>query len=105
MTPLMLLVLWFSVRLIRNPSYLMATGCGVSLGFLALTGNSGLVLIFVVALAVFFSRVEFGKKLSLVSLIMVSMLAIASPWVIQELVSSREPRAKYQYGIQPLFGE
>jgi len=83
MTPLMLLVLWFSVRLIRNPSYLMATGCGVSLGFLALTGNSGLVLIFVVALAVFFSRVEFGKKLSLVSLIMVSMLAIASPWVIR----------------------
>jgi hypothetical protein len=48
-----------------------------------LTGNSGLVLIFVVALAVFFSRVEFGKKLSLVSLIMVSMLAIASPWVIR----------------------
>lgn len=83
MTPLMLLVLWFSVRLSKNPSYLMAAGCGVSLGLMALTGNSGLVLIYVVGLAVFFSKAEFGKKWSLVGLIMVAMLVIASPWVIR----------------------
>jgi hypothetical protein len=104
MIPLMLLVLWFSVRLVRNPSYLMAAGCGISLGFLALTGNSGLVLIFVVALAVFFSKVEFGKKLSLVLLIMVSMLAIASPWVIRNWSVLGSPVLNTNFGFNLYLG-
>jgi 4-amino-4-deoxy-L-arabinose transferase-like glycosyltransferase len=104
MIPLMLLVLWFSVRLVRNPSCLMAAGCGISLGFLALTGNSGLVLIFVVALAVFFSKVEFGKKLSLVLLIMVSMLAIASPWVIRNWSVLGSPVLNTNFGFNLYLG-
>ena len=104
MIPLMLLVLWFSVRLVRNPSYLIAAGCGISLGFLALTGNSGLVLIFVVALAVFFSKVEFGKKLSLILLIMVSMLAIASPWVIRNWSVLGSPVLNTNFGFNLYLG-
>jgi hypothetical protein len=104
MIPLMLLVLWFSLRLIRSPSYLMAAGCGICLGFLALTGNSGLVLIFVVTLAVFFSKVEFAKKLTLGLLIMFFMLAITSPWVIRNWSVLGSPVLNTNFGFNLYLG-
>lgn len=104
MIPLMLLVLWFSLRLIRSPSYLMAAGCGVCLGFLALTGNSGLVLIFVVTLAVFFSKVEFAKKLTLGLLIIFFMLAITSPWVIRNWSVLGSPVLNTNFGFNLYLG-
>jgi len=104
MIPLMLLVVLFALRLMRNPSHLFAVGCGVCLGLLALTGNSGIVLIFVAAFAVFLSSVDIRVKFSLILVVTLSMLAITSPWVIRNWMVLGSPVLNTNSGFNLYLG-
>ncbi len=104
MIPLMLLVVFFSIRLIRNPSYLLAVGCGACLGLLALTGSSGIVLIFVAVLAVFISTIDIRTQLLLTVVLTLSMLAIASPWVIRNWMVLGSPVLNTNSGFNLYLG-
>lgn len=85
MTPLMLSVMWCALRLAKQPSRAVAVGCGVLLGMLALTGNSALALVAVVALALAFNPAAMPRRLSLAALVIAFAVLIATPWVIRNM--------------------
>ena len=83
MVPLMLGLVWVSLRLGKQPSFRLAVACGGLIGLLALTGNAALSLLG--ALAV--SLVIFSKSLSRQALtagvVAVSAMVVAAPWMIR----------------------
>jgi 4-amino-4-deoxy-L-arabinose transferase-like glycosyltransferase len=84
MIPLMLGVIWCTLRLRMVPSARLALGCGVLFGLLALTGNAALVLAGAVVFALLVATsVSVQKRLTYSVLILAVAIAIAAPWVIR----------------------
>ncbi|MDN2674670.1 glycosyltransferase family 39 protein [Janthinobacterium sp. SUN026] len=85
MIPLMLGVMWCALRLARQPSKSVATGCGVLFGLLALTGNAALSLLAVLAWALLLSPASTARRASLAMLALSAALVISSPWLLRNM--------------------
>ncbi|WP_215404999.1 glycosyltransferase family 39 protein [Janthinobacterium sp. JC611] len=85
MIPLMLGVMWCALRLARQPSHTVATGCGALLGLLALTGNAALSLLVVLAWALLLSPASMAQRASMAMLALSVALAISSPWLLRNM--------------------
>ncbi|PIF10883.1 ArnT family glycosyltransferase [Janthinobacterium sp. 13] len=85
MIPLMLGVMWCALRLARQPSKSVATGCGVLFGLLALTGNAALSLLAVLAWALLLSPASTVRRASLAMLALSVALVISGPWLLRNM--------------------
>ncbi|MED5617533.1 ArnT family glycosyltransferase [Janthinobacterium sp. P210005] len=85
MIPLMLGVMWCALRLARQPSKSVATGCGVLFGLLALTGNAALSLLAVLAWALLLSPASTVRRASLAMLALSAALVISAPWLLRNM--------------------
>lgn len=85
MTPLMLGVIWCSLRLAKQPSKKVIIGCGALIGMLALTGNAALALLAVVAMALALTPASAAQRATLVMLMLAVVLVVASPWMARNM--------------------
>jgi 4-amino-4-deoxy-L-arabinose transferase-like glycosyltransferase len=85
MTPLMLALVWLTVRLFDSPSSRKAAGIGVLLGLLALVGNAALVLAVPILVAVLASAADLKAKVRHLGLIATIAVAVALPWAVRNL--------------------
>lgn len=83
MTPLMLAAVLLCLRCTYHPSARVAISAGAVFGMLAITGNSGLALSPVLAVALMISPLSYPRKLARLGLAgLVAMLVIA-PWLVR----------------------
>lgn len=85
MTPMMLGVIWYALRLTRTHTPQVAMLMGALLGFLALTGNAALVLMFPVLVAIAASPAKIHQKARTTLIIIVTATVVVSPWMIRNL--------------------
>ena len=85
MIPLMLGVMWCTLRLARKPSYRVAVGCGALFGLIALTGNAALSLAGALALALMLSPATHWQRISLSVLILAVAVAVLAPWMVRNM--------------------
>ncbi|HRO51667.1 MAG TPA: glycosyltransferase family 39 protein [Alicycliphilus sp.] len=85
MIPLMLGVVWCALRLIKKPSKSLTIGCGILFGLLALTGNSALSLVAIVAFALMLSPALMPQRVILAILMLGAALTISVPWMIRNM--------------------
>jgi hypothetical protein len=85
MVPLMLGVMWYALRLVREPSSKIAIGCGLLLGILALTGNAALSLAGAVTLAMVLAPASIRGKVTLAAIMVTSALVVAAPWMARNM--------------------
>lgn len=83
MTPLMLAVVLLSLRCAYHPSARMAISVGAVLGLLSITGNSGLALSAVLAIALMISPLSFPRKLARLGLAGLVAMLVVAPWLIR----------------------
>lgn len=83
MTPLMLGVIWCTLRLAHQPSKKTAAGCGILFGLLALTGNAALSLAAAVILALILAPATTFRKATFMVLIFAVAVVISAPWMIR----------------------
>jgi hypothetical protein len=104
MTPVILGVIWCSLRLSKRISVGVAAGCGLLFGLLALTGNSGLALTVVAALALVFAPESKRHKLHAATIVVLAGLSIASPWMIRNLLVLGSPVLNTNGGFNLYLG-
>jgi len=85
MVPLMLGVLWCSLRLLTVPSVKVAVACGVLFGFLALTGNAALSLAGAVVVALVSAPVSVKRRLVTLCVVLGAALIVSFPWMLRNL--------------------
>lgn len=83
MTPLMLGVVWCSLKFLQSPSVWVALICGLLLGLLALTGNAGLSLLAIVIFSFALAPTSLSQRIKFFLLVIASLILIASPWAIR----------------------
>jgi 4-amino-4-deoxy-L-arabinose transferase-like glycosyltransferase len=83
MAPLMLGVVYFSMRLYNGLSFKDAFRCGLCYGALALTGNAGLLLLFSTFFFLYWHVGEFLIKVKCLVLVFVVAIAVCSPWLMR----------------------
>jgi 4-amino-4-deoxy-L-arabinose transferase-like glycosyltransferase len=83
MTVLMAGVIWCAVRLLKDVSLRTAASCGILLGLLVLTGNSGLALLLTALAAIFFAFASVTRKFVLFSVIVILAVCVTAPWIIR----------------------
>jgi 4-amino-4-deoxy-L-arabinose transferase-like glycosyltransferase len=84
MIPLMLALVWCTLRLGKHASLRLAVLCGGLIGLLALTGNAALSLLGALAVALLASCRSIPKHLFLVvGTIVMSAALVAAPWMIR----------------------
>lgn len=81
MIPLMLGILWCALRLASKPSAMLALGCGLLCGLLALSGNAGLSLACVLLLALLWCPLAWPQRLGLGLLLLLCASLVTSPWL------------------------
>lgn len=104
MTPLMLGVLWCSLRLARQPSLRVAGLCGLLFGLLAITGNSALALVAVAACALLIAPGGARLKLPLAVAALLAALAVAAPWMLRNLDAVGAPVLNTNAGFNLYLG-
>jgi 4-amino-4-deoxy-L-arabinose transferase-like glycosyltransferase len=83
MTVLMAGVIWCAVRLLKDISLRDAASCGILLGLIALTGNSGLALLLTALAATVFASASVTRKFVLFSVIVILAVCVTAPWIIR----------------------
>jgi 4-amino-4-deoxy-L-arabinose transferase-like glycosyltransferase len=85
MIPLVLGVVWCTLRLAKQPSRVVAMGCGALFGLLALTGNAALSLTGGVAFALATTPALMFRRVTLALLMLVSASVIIGPWMVRNM--------------------
>ncbi|MES2159744.1 MAG: glycosyltransferase family 39 protein [Pseudomonadota bacterium] len=83
MTPLMLGVVLLSLRCTARPSARIAISVGAVLGLLAITGNSGLALTPILAIALMTTSWPLPRKLATLGLAGLVAMLVVAPWLIR----------------------
>jgi 4-amino-4-deoxy-L-arabinose transferase-like glycosyltransferase len=94
MTPLMLALIWASLRLWRAASaaaaWVAAAVAGLACGLLALVGNAGLALVPALAAGLALGQGSVGVKIARLVLVSITAVTVALPWALrnQEVLGS-----------------
>lgn len=83
MTPLMIGVVWCTIRLSQRLSTSLAVLCGGLFGLIALTGNAGLAFVLVAGIGLLISDARLGRKVALGAVMAMVALAVTAPWLIR----------------------
>jgi hypothetical protein len=83
MTPLMLGVVFLSIKSLHQPSVSIYIAIGGLFGILAITGNAGLAILSMVFGALILSRVSFRSAIVNMAVIGISAGLIVSPWLFR----------------------
>lgn len=83
MIPLMLGLVWVTLRLGKTGSFKWALGCGVLVGLLALVGNAALSLLGALIVALLVFRRSLPRQVLLLGAVSFAAAAIAAPWMIR----------------------
>jgi 4-amino-4-deoxy-L-arabinose transferase-like glycosyltransferase len=83
MIPLMLGIVWCSLRLANRRSWGSVLTCGMLFGLVALTGNAALSLAATAAVALAFTPSSARQKLGMFGVAGVLAIVVASPWIIR----------------------
>lgn len=83
MTPALIGVVWCALRFSQGASMRVALLCGGLFGLLALTGNSALALVPVVAIGLWMGNAPLRHKLALGMVIAGIAVAIMTPWLLR----------------------
>lgn len=104
MTPLMLGVVLLSMRCARNPSTRMAISIGAVLGLLAITGNAGLALVPMLAIALAMSPLSLPQKLARLGLAGLVAMLVVAPWLIRNHQAVGAPALNTNGGFNLYIG-
>ncbi|OFA03320.1 hypothetical protein DUGA2_30460 [Duganella sp. HH101] len=104
MTPLMLGVVLLSLRCVRNPSARIAVSVGAVLGLLAITGNAGLALTPMLAIALAMSPLSVPEKLARLGLAGLVAVLVVAPWLVRNYQAVGAPVLNTNGGFNLYLG-
>ncbi|MDR2188237.1 MAG: glycosyltransferase family 39 protein [Azonexus sp.] len=83
MVPLILGVMWCTLRLNTKPSANIAVACGLFFGLLAMVGNSALSLVGTIAIALIIMPSPAKQRLKFLGGVAIIALLVSSPWMVR----------------------
>jgi 4-amino-4-deoxy-L-arabinose transferase-like glycosyltransferase len=85
MIPLVLGVMWCSLRLLKEPKLKTALACGILFGLLSLTGNAALSMTISTVLALILAPTTYQQKLKLSVIILALAVTVPLPWMYRNM--------------------